>query len=255
MVFIWTAAMTEFVHIPKRTAWNFKDITGKKYGRWTVLYRYSKNIKTPTLERPKCSSPAYMCRCECGKEVVVVGKSLWSGDSKSCGCLKRDRQIEANHGMTREKSGSFIDDRVEARIRNVISMYRSNAKEKRLPFELTYDMVSTLIQGPCTYCGIEPSNTSVHYKYKDEVFHYSGIDRIDSSMGYIPGNVVSCCKICNISKNNMSKNDFTEWVKRVYEHTVAGPQGIYFKNTINGPQKISMPIPISFYESLFGKHE
>lgn len=31
----------------------------------------------------------YLCRCKCGKEVIVAGKSLRSGHTISCGCLAR----------------------------------------------------------------------------------------------------------------------------------------------------------------------
>ena len=30
------------------------------------------------------------CQCECGKQVIVIGKHLRSGNTKSCGCLKKD---------------------------------------------------------------------------------------------------------------------------------------------------------------------
>ena len=50
---------------------------------------------------------------------------------------------------------------------------------------------------------------------------YSGIDRIDSSVGYEPNNVVSCCKICNYAKSNLTKDDFINWAIRVAEHSKA----------------------------------
>ncbi len=59
------------------------DISGEKFGRWTVLERAQHS-----------SSDAYWrCRCECGKESSVQGKSLRRGDSKSCGCLVRELAI------------------------------------------------------------------------------------------------------------------------------------------------------------------
>lgn len=48
------------------------DITGGKYGLWTVL-KYAGDRK-------------YLCRCECGTERLVRGDVLKSGLSKSCGC-------------------------------------------------------------------------------------------------------------------------------------------------------------------------
>ena len=53
------------------------DLTGK-YGRLTVLER---------AEDDKWNHRRYLCRCECGNEVVVDRSNLRSGNSKSCGCL------------------------------------------------------------------------------------------------------------------------------------------------------------------------
>lgn len=49
----------------------FIDITGETFGKWTVL-SYAGNKQ-------------WNCRCSCGKEKVVWGKYLRSGQSKSCG--------------------------------------------------------------------------------------------------------------------------------------------------------------------------
>lgn len=45
----------------------------------------------------------WMCRCDCGKEVVVLGTHLRSGHTHSCGCFRRDVYAEkfnqTTHGM------------------------------------------------------------------------------------------------------------------------------------------------------------
>ena len=67
------------------------DITGNKYGRLTVLgFSHSKNRKS-----------YWLCRCTCGKEKVIYGNSLKSGDTTSCGCLGKEHRIESitKHGM------------------------------------------------------------------------------------------------------------------------------------------------------------
>lgn len=52
------------------------DLTGKRYGRWLVLY-YDKNKR-------------WICRCNCGTEISVDGSHLRRGNSKSCGCYQRE---------------------------------------------------------------------------------------------------------------------------------------------------------------------
>jgi hypothetical protein len=66
---------------------NFKDITGQRFNRWTVL-KYVGNSK-------------WLCKCNCGTIKAVNGTSLRSGESKSCGCYMKERIIEAHLGRKR----------------------------------------------------------------------------------------------------------------------------------------------------------
>lgn len=54
------------------------DLTGQKFGRWTVLYQ--------TIPSPKKGVAFWHCVCECGNEKDVRSVSLRNGDSTSCGC-------------------------------------------------------------------------------------------------------------------------------------------------------------------------
>lgn len=58
----------------------FEDLTGKRFGMLTVLYR-SENIKRGNKERI-----AWHCACDCGKEKDICAIDLKSGKVKSCGC-------------------------------------------------------------------------------------------------------------------------------------------------------------------------
>ena len=55
--------------------------TGQKFGRWTL----KKFIK-----KDKRYCQFWLCRCDCGTERIVNVSMLRKGQSKSCGCLKRD---------------------------------------------------------------------------------------------------------------------------------------------------------------------
>lgn len=82
---------------------------------------------------------------------------------------------------------------------------------------LTGNEILELVKSKCHYCGDEASNMFLYnqpnFEYK---FYYNGIDRIDSSKGYIKGNVLSCCKTCNISKMDMDYNKFIEHINKIY---------------------------------------
>lgn len=60
---------------------NLVDMIGKKYNRLTVI----KRVAIP--EHIKSRGTYYLCRCDCGTEKVILGRSLRSGNTQSCGCL------------------------------------------------------------------------------------------------------------------------------------------------------------------------
>src|SRR5580692_10236978 len=62
----------------------YKDLTGKNFGNWTVIRLHGFN---------KHGSTIWWCRCKCGVEKPVIGVSLRTGVSKSCGCYKRGRSL------------------------------------------------------------------------------------------------------------------------------------------------------------------
>jgi len=74
----------------------FKDLTGLKFGRLTVVER---------ADNDKHGYACWCCRCDCGNEVTVIGNDLKRGHSTSCGCLKKEKLIKRSttHGMKHTK--------------------------------------------------------------------------------------------------------------------------------------------------------
>lgn len=74
----------------------FIDITGCKFGRWTVLQR---------ADNSNQGQAQWLCRCECGTEKVVLGLNLKGGKTVSCGCYNRQQQREKHltHGKRRTR--------------------------------------------------------------------------------------------------------------------------------------------------------
>lgn len=60
----------------------FIDLTGKKFERLTVLYK---------TDRKQGNEWFWHCKCDCGNECDIVGVSLRTGRTKSCGCLKKEK--------------------------------------------------------------------------------------------------------------------------------------------------------------------
>lgn len=68
--------------------YNFKDITGKRFKRLKV-FAYLGIRKRRSL---------WGCSCSCGKFVAVIAKYLINGDTKSCGCINKDKNPNYRHG-------------------------------------------------------------------------------------------------------------------------------------------------------------
>lgn len=81
-----------------------EDLTGKKFGRLTVEVFAGRSRKGGHF--------IWKCICDCGKSKIVLGQSLRDGNTKSCGCLKRENPIKAmtaakmKHGHTIGKKNS-----------------------------------------------------------------------------------------------------------------------------------------------------
>ena len=67
------------------------DLTGERFGRLVVLNREGSN---------KWNKVTWLCHCDCGRYKVIVGTSLQSGNTKSCGCLHDEqiRELFTTHG-------------------------------------------------------------------------------------------------------------------------------------------------------------
>lgn len=70
------------------------DLTGKRFGRWTVIKRDTSKL---------VGNSRWVCRCDCGNIKAVRSPYLIKGASKSCGCLQREMfsTRRTTHGATK----------------------------------------------------------------------------------------------------------------------------------------------------------
>lgn len=87
-----------------------------------------------------------------------------------------------------------------------LAVLRSRALRAGLEVTLTLEEFEELCGTECSYCGGNLPATG------------SGIDRINSSIGYIKSNCRACCGTCNRAKSDMTEAEFRAWVCRVYSN-------------------------------------
>ena len=69
-----------------------KDISGKKYGRLTAV----------EFDHKEKTNAVWKCRCDCGRILLVDFYKLIYGNTKSCGCLRKEFPNNLIHGFARE---------------------------------------------------------------------------------------------------------------------------------------------------------
>jgi len=181
----------------RRGGHNKIDLTGKVFGKLTVLY--------DTGER-KRKRVIWKCRCECGNECNILGRYLVCGDTKSCGCLtKGNAHNRTGHGNV---GGSYWYH------------VQSNATNRRgIPFSITVEYIDALFIKQCAKCALTGVPIDIVDNYRDDYLKQTAsLDRIDNSKGYVPGNVQWVHKIINIMRNKLDINEFKNWCKLVYLH-------------------------------------
>lgn len=80
----------------------YPDLTGMKFGRLTVVKEAG---------RDEYKNVLWSCRCTCGNNTTVSAHKLLRGNTKSCGCLKKDaaklavKSRRGLHGLSRDSTG------------------------------------------------------------------------------------------------------------------------------------------------------
>ncbi len=87
-----------------------------------------------------------------------------------------------------------------------------NAKKRGHEFSLSRNAYNHVIHKNCIYCGSPPR------QYSDKIIR-NGIDRVDSNIGYVFDNVISCCSVCNSMKGKLSFKEFVEKSESIYKNT------------------------------------
>lgn len=158
----------------------------------------------------------WLCRCECGCEIHASVDQLRT--LRHCGCLGIGRHGEPSpgqHGVNATRCSTPALPKGAAAHRSLFSRYKHQAKSRGIEWSIDLALFISMTSLPCAYCGDPPSQRA---NYRDGSILYSGIDRMDPSLGYDLTNCVPCCGKCNISKASMSSAEFRSWINKVHSY-------------------------------------
>lgn len=81
---------------------SFRDLTGHRYGKLTVL----------SLHDKRGNFRRWLCRCDCGKECIKYGHHMRAGQTVSCGCVQRQKASEISkrkaHNLVGQRFGRLL---------------------------------------------------------------------------------------------------------------------------------------------------
>lgn len=156
-----------------------KDLTGKKFGKLTVVGISSYRRGTGIF---------FDCICDCGNTKTRRGSELTGRRAFSCGCWSKPRDNI---------------DRSEAFLRNKYSSIKSISKKEGVVDVLSFEAFEKMSYGKCFYCKEFPAPREVDdpgVKGQRITVKCHGIDRTSVLHGYTQKNSVACCARCNVSK-------------------------------------------------------
>ena len=183
------------------------DLTGKKFNRLTV-------VKLAGGSRG--GSKVWECLCDCGNTALATTRHLNRKNCVvgSCGCLTKDRVGEKHSDWTGvgEISGTFW-------VSHVVRSAKGNPNKGRGEIELsvTKQDVWDLYQKQQGKCALSGLPIQFPTKWNDGTYTAS-LDRIDSSKGYIKGNIQWVHKHINIMKNIYGQEHFIELCTAIAEN-------------------------------------
>jgi hypothetical protein len=193
------------------------DLTGKQFGRWTVLE-----------QAPRTYQTMWVCECACGTKREVSGANLRTGHSVSCGCYREDNR--PNLAKNRDYSG-VRNPRARKNIernggtwvpsssvwyKRAAGIYHS-AKKHGVPlgFDSAAELASYIMSIAPNKCPV----FDMPFSERGNGFSNwaPSIDKIDPKQGYVRGNIQVISMLANCMKRNASPDQleqFARWVLR-----------------------------------------
>ncbi len=154
----------------------FIDLTGQKFGRLTVIERAGST---------KHGATKWLCKCECGKEKIVIGDELRKGNTTSCGCYAKEIAKEtalkhiAGKNKTHDMTGTLV--------------YKEWSEMKRRCYNSKDKSYSDYGKRGITVCDRWKNSFEAFCEDVSKLPHFNdkgySLDRINNNGNYEPDNV------------------------------------------------------------------
>ncbi|MCI0767436.1 AP2 domain-containing protein [Bacillus sp. TL12] len=169
----------------------FNDISGKAFGKLTVIERADNQGRRVM----------WLCKCDCGNEVIVRSSHLTTGATISCGCAR----IKHGHSSAREASSEYSS------WHNMITRCTYKKHESFKDYK----------DRGITVCDRWLSFDNFIADMGEKPFPNYSIERIDNDKGYYPENCIWADRKTQ-QRNQRVRHDNESGIRGVYFETRSG---------------------------------
>ena len=148
-----------------------KNLIGQRFGKLVVI-KHAGSYISPRNSR----STKWLCKCDCGKEIIAIGKNLRRGVTKSCGCLWHELSKKGYFGRKHNLS--------KTRLYSTWNAIKRRCNEKQYRAYIHYGGRGIKVCDEWTSDFMNFYNWAIANGYKEDLT----IDRIDVNGNYEPSN-------------------------------------------------------------------
>jgi hypothetical protein len=170
------------------------DLTGKKFGKLTVK----------ELVGTKNGIRYWLCECDCGTSKEIRRDHLTKNMTKTCGCGAHPSK--SDHKSWRGYGDIPLD---------FYSNIRRGAESRNIEFNISIEYLWETFLNQNGMCALSGKPLNFGRIVKDKKTQTVSVDRIDSKIGYIEGNIQWVDKVINIMKNKLNETEFFKICKEI----------------------------------------
>lgn len=164
---------------------NRNDLTGNIVGKWKVLERAKSLRPSPHMH--------WRCRCECGQERIIAATNLVRKQTLRC-------------------KACYAQEKAPIHPINVaFSHVRGNAAKREIPFEITALEAYAILEKQNFQCSLTGLSLTLRPHCN------CSLDRIDSTKGYVKGNIQWVYKPVNNMKWKLTEEEFVRLCRLVVQ--------------------------------------
>lgn len=165
------------------------NLSGKRFGNLTVCDEFI-----------SCNGKKWKCVCDCGNICYMLSSTLTTKNYKSCGCrAKNDRNPRVSNLI------------ISAFWRRIAS----RSIRRNFEFSITPQYLEDVFISQNSKCALSGIKLILPTKAAEMKTCNASVDRIDSNLGYIRGNIQFVHKDINLMKNVLSMDVFINYCKAV----------------------------------------